>query len=268
MKQLAVNIFKFYVFINFHVALSVVALYLIFNRETDINYTAFLFFSTVSGYNFIRLFNFKGNRFFIKKFLIKHKKLVLFSLFISSLLSIYYYFRLDTFSRLALIPFMLISFFYNYHFKFAPFMKLRNNGVVKIISVAVVWAGLTTLIPTLSNGHLSYESILKFLWVFFYVILLTLSFDQRDLYIDETELKTIPQLYRSKLLYIYLILSVILGLLSLCIFKEKELIISFFIITLSAFSGYRSNEYKSYYYTAFWIEALPVFWLLILYLFT
>ena len=263
MKQLAVNIFKFYIFINIHVALSVVSLYLIFNSDVNKDYIAFLFFSTIAGYNFIRFFNFGGNRFFIKRFNASYKYIVFSTIFISSLLSLYYYLQLPHIVQFALIPLFVISFFYNYDFKFAPVLKLRNNGIVKILSVSLVWSGMVTGVPALQRDWNLQTDVFSFLWVFLYVLMLTLSFDQRDLYIDKTDLRTIPQLYRKKLFHIYFLLVLSLLILSYFIFSGKELFTGMLVIVVSAFLGYRSNEYKSFYYTAFWIEALPVFWLIV-----
>jgi len=262
LKQLAVNIFKFYIFINIHVALSVVALYLIFNPDYNAKYLGFLFFSSIAGYNFIRFFNFRGNRFFIKKFIAKYKFPVFTSILLSILLSLYFYLQLDFITQVALLPFLLMSFFYNYNYKYAPFFKLRNNGIVKILSVAIVWSGLVILVPASERGMLEFHHFLKFIWVCFYVLMLTLSFDQRDLYIDDSELRTIPQLYGEKLATIYVLITLVLSVLSLYIFDGKKLFTGLIILIISAFAGYHSNEDKSYYYTAFWIEALPVFWLL------
>ncbi len=262
LKQLLTDIFKIHVLFNLHVALSVVALYVIFNDQVNETYVHFLFFSTVLGYGFIRLFNFEGNRFFIKKFYVRYKYLFASLLFISATMSIWYYFHLKPYMQLRLIPFFAISFFYNYHFKFAPFLRLRNNGIVKIISVALVWAGLTVWVRA------SFETgmLLKFLFVFMYVLMLTMSFDQRDLYIDKQELKTIPQIFTSGLVYIYLIIASFLFILSLYIFTGIDLIISIFIVILSVILCYFSNDKKSYYYTAFWIEGLALLWFLLLYL--
>jgi len=266
LKQLALNIFKFYIFFNIHVAFSVVALYLIFNAKAEKNYIAFIFFSTILAYNIIRLFNFKNNRFFIKRFFAKNKKIFLIALTACMVLSAVYYFKLPLSSQLWLIPFFILSFFYNLDFRYAPFLKLRNNGTVKIISVAVVWSGLSVLIPGIKNQPVnSTQIILRFIWVFLYVLMLTLSFDQRDLLIDELKTKTLPQKFKNKLHFIYLITSFILMVLSYFVFDQKELVLSLFIILLSAVLCYRSNTNKSFYYTAFWIEALPVLWLALLY---
>ena len=258
MKQLLINSFKFYIYFNIHVALAVVALYMALHSNYSYRYASFLFFSTISAYNFIRLFNFGANRFFIKKFFVRFKYVILSGLIISTILSLYFLFHLPFPTHLLLIPFFLISFFYNLNFKYAPFLKLRNNGIVKIISVAVVWTGMIILIPAWIEKESLHIYLPVALWVFFYIWMLTLSFDQRDLYIDAKELKTIPQLYLKRLKLIYSIFTIILLFLSYFIFPTTEIFkISAFIL-FSTILCYRSNEHKSYYYTAFWIEALAI----------
>ncbi len=168
-------------------------------------------------------------------------------------------------AKLLLIPFLLITFFYNLDFRYAPIPKLRNNGILKIVSVAAVWSGLIVLIPQMVyQNNLKYEWILKSLFVFIYILMLTMSFDQRDLLIDKQSLKTLPQRFSAGLKYIYLIFLLILLILSFYIFKDKELIISILTIILSVILCSYSHEKKSFYYTAFWIEAIPVFWYLAL----
>jgi hypothetical protein len=167
--------------------------------------------------------------------------------------------------KIYLLPFFIITFFYNLDFRYAPISKLRNNGILKILSVATVWSGLIVIIPGLTYQTISFDLLLyKTLFVFIYILMLTLSFDQRDLFIDEKQLKTIPQRCKKKLHLIYFIFFIILIYLSFRIFSGKQLFISLFIVFISTILCSHSNENKSFYYTAFWIEALPVIWFLLL----
>lgn len=263
MKHLFLILFKIYIFFNIHVALAVIALYLIFNSTISINYIYFLFFSTIFAYNLIRLFNFGSNRFFIKKFYVKYKVFYLLFLFISGLMSFYfYYLKLPFSTKIILIPFIIITFLYNYNFTNLPLLKLRNNGILKIISVSLVWSVLTILIPEWKNIEDEKMIVLKFVFVFVYVLMLTLSFDQRDLYIDEKELKTLPQLFKGKIIYFYLIISIVLSILLFYIFKSDQLIVSLAYLLISVYLCFQSDEKKSFFYTAFWIEGFPIWWLI------
>ncbi len=263
MKQIR-KIFDFYILFNIHVALAVVSLYLIMNNHPDFIYLSFVFLSTIASYNLIRLFSFGSNRFFIKKYLVRNKYLIFILLLISSGLSFVYYFRLENNTKLMLLPFFLITALYNLDFRLSPIPKLRNNGTLKIFSVAFVWAGLTVLVPDLGQLKFLIDIILfKFVFVLLYVLLLTLAFDQRDLLIDAHSLKTIPQRYQGKMKIIYLGIGLILLILSKFVFSHHLLWIAPGMIGLSVYFAMKSHEHRSFYYTAFWIESMPILWFLL-----
>ncbi len=259
MKQRIKNIFKAYILLNIHVALSVVSLYFIFNGFKSNNYLFFLFFSTVLSYNLIRFISFGGNRFFVKAFFVKYKKTISLFLVLVTVLNIFFYLKLDLIQQVSLIPLFLITFLYNFEIKVIP--KLRQFGLIKILLVAFVWAGVTVMVPQLHllNNHTIWQS----LYVFLLVSLLTLGFDQRDILLDETHLKTIPQRFHNHLRLIYTVYFITLSLLNMIIFNSLKLFITEIIIILSVILSYRSTSHKSFYYTAFWVEAIPIFWLIL-----
>ena len=259
LKELSKKIFYSYILFNFHVAFSVVALYLLFNDSVNYDYLFLLYFSTVFSYSSIRLLSFKDNRFFIKKFFIRHKNVLFSILFISALLSFVFYSRVNINAQILLVPLVLITGLYNFEYQQIP--KLRDFGLIKILIVAFVWTGIIIVIPV--NLDFTYESLLKALFIFFYVMLLTLAFDQRDIYIDQKNIKTIPQLYYPKLIYIYLILFLVLSFLNYALFKNSIFLINELIIVISGFMCLKSGIKNSFFYTTFWIEGLPVFWLLL-----
>ena len=93
--------------------------------------------------------------------------------------------------------------------------------------------------------------------------MLTLSFDQRDILIDQPELKTLAQLYPHKKQIIYLVLLTLFLTLNYFIFDtERAFVLSNMMILISIILCFRSDNNKNFYYTAFWIEALPIFWFL------
>jgi len=251
---------KNYILLNFHVALSVVALYLIFNRSFETKYALFIFFSTVFSYTFIRLIIFDGNRFFIRKFYAQNKILLIILLLSSSVLSLYLYWQLDLTRQLMLIPLFLITGLYNFEYKKMP--KLRDFGLIKILIVAFVWAGITVLVPQFN--HIDKVVLFKALFVFLYIILLTLSFDQRDILLDQQGLKTIPKRFNRHIIFIYLSFLFLLTLLNFLIFRGNAFYLTEFILILSGFLCYRSSQHQSFYYTAFLIEALPILWYILL----
>lgn len=257
MKDFFKHIFDLYLILNIHVALAVVALYLVFNRDVNIIYVLFLLSSTIVSYNFIRLLSFGGNRFFIKKYYVKYKGAVMMFLGLMTLVSIWSFIRLNLIVQLAMIPLFIITFLYNFDYQNVP--KFRDNGIIKILIVGFVWAGLVVLLPHFNN--IDAVILLKTILVFFFVVMLTLGFDKRDILIDQTELKTLPQLFPNRMFSIYFIFFIILSGLNFIIYNNPINWLNELVIFLSTLMSYRSNAEKSFYYTAFWLEAMPIFWL-------
>ncbi len=261
MKTPLSKILNLYIFTNIHVALSVVSLYLIFNKEIDFNYLIFLFASTIFSYGFIRIINIESNRKIYKSYYYDYKILFWAILIISFISTFYTYLKLDLFIQITLIPLGLITIFYQTKFQFFSF---RQNGILKVLSVGFVWASLVVLLPEIYHFN-DYETILlKFIFVFIYILMLTISFDQRDVLVDQFELRTLPQRYSHLKKLIYFIFFLILFTFIILIYNNVyEFVTAIFILLLSIVLCYNSTEKRGFYYTAFWIEALPIFWLII-----
>jgi hypothetical protein len=256
LKQILKNIFDAYILLNFHVAFAIVSIYLIFNKNIDFNYSFFIFFSTILSYNLIRLLGFSGNRFFIKRFYIQFKKsvkLLLLSLF---LITAYLFLRLDIQKQMSLIPLFIITFLYNFEYRKLP--RLRDFGFIKIALVAFVWAGMTVMVPHIH--HLNSYYFLEAVFVFFLIILLTLGFDQRDVLIDREDLGTIPQKYHHSLWLIYVFLLLLLSILNFYLMSHKTFIVTETVLIIATSMSYTSTTEKSFYYTAFWLESIPIIW--------
>ncbi len=260
LKDFFKHIFDLYIILNIHVALAVTALYLVFNLQRDMVYMIFLFTSTIVSYNLIRLISFGSNRFFIKKYYARYKRVIIWFLVTTGLSMLISFFKLDLTTQIALIPLFIITFMYNFDYKNLP--KFRDNGILKILIVGFVWAGLVILIPQFQS--IDQTIILRILLVFFYIVMLTTGFDKRDILIDRSNLKTLPQLFPNRMFLVYLIFFIILSVLNFLLYQTTNTFwINESIIFLSSLMSYRSNTEKSFYYTAFWLEAMPFFWFLL-----
>jgi len=256
LKKYFIKIINLYIFLNFHVAFSVVATYLIFGLNNNENYVFFLFFSTVFSYGFIRLIDLSSNRKTFKSYFYDYRFLFYGILILSFLSTLYFYFKLDIYTQLTLIPLSLITVSYQ--------TKLRKNGLVKLLTVAFIWAMLTTVLP-IDWEIINIRLFIHFIYVFLYILMLTLSFDQRDILIDQPELKTLAQLYPHKKQIIYLVLLSLFFTLNYFIFtNERDFLLGNLMILISIILCFSSDNKKNFYYTAFWIEALPVIWLLLI----
>jgi len=173
----------------------------------------------------------------------------------------------------VLFPFLLMTLFY-----VIPLFKIRNLEVsfrnlpgLKIFSIGFAWAGVSVLFP-LYEAEIEFTTriYLEFIMRILILIVILIPFDIRDVKSDSEKLKTLPQVlgvYASKWLgYILLFLFVILILLG-----QKQLNNEVFInvgisILAGLFLGFSSPE-KSRFYTSFWVESIPVFWLVLIVLF-
>ena len=146
--------------------------------------------------------------------------------------------------------------------------NLRDISGLKVYVIALVWCGVTVILPVFNNnGMFSQDAIITIIQNFILVIALMLPFEIRDLNYDSLKLATIPQKIGVKntkrLGYILVLLFYFVeyfkdnidatGLLFQCVIS---IILCVFI--------YFANEDRNAYYTSFWVEALPVIWMLLM----
>lgn len=264
------KILDFYVDSSLHVALSSLSLVLVtrdvFNISLDIFYSLFVFCSTVVSYNFIK--NFKLDK--------KYYGLILsfsnpetYLNILSLIIIIYCYLNLLLIQQILIIPFVLITILYALPFslinKTSAFRGLRLVPYLKVYLVAIVWCGVTLIIPLIKYGDTDLLNVLCFgLERFIFIVLLMLPFEIRDLKDDELRLFTIPQIIgvvNTKRLGVALFL--VLCVLNLLFLKlENNVSLTIYLLTLLLLL--KANEKRSKYYTSFWLEAIPILWLIMI----
>jgi len=225
----------------------------------------FVFFGTVTGYNFVKYAKVAGLHHHSLTDMLK--TIQIFSL-ICFLLLLVCLFQLSYKTLLTTAIFGIFTFFYA-----VPLMNhknLRNFGGLKIFVVALVWAGVTVIVPLVS-AKLEIEANAWFSFVqrFLLVIALTLPFEIRDLKYDIQRLQTLPQqlgLVKVKGFGLLLLAIVIIlegfknnlhweGLLSLCL-----------VCVLIGFSLVVSKTKQPKYLASFWVEGIPILWMGLWYL--
>ena len=268
--KLLKRVFTFYINSSIHVALAVVALLAISVLEYDLKVPkelwAFVFLSALIGYNFVKYAKVAG---------LHHRSLTnslrviqVFSALCFVMLAIIA-FRLSIDVLLLTIGFGLTTFFYA-----VPLLRsknLRNFSGIKIFIVAFVWAGVTVIIPMVaSENSISGDVLLTFFQRILVVVALILPFEIRDVPYDSLNLKTLPQqvgVRNSKLLG----LAVLILCLVFEFFKHDShvaYILSLLVFCLSLGGLLMlSKTYQSRYFASFWVEGLPILWLLIFVLF-
>ena len=267
------HFFDFYLNSSIHVALAVYSLSLItlksFNILYDENVLCFIFFATITGYNFVKFFGIaKWHHRSLATWL---KIIQVFSL-LCFVLMCYYGLQLKTEVLLYILGLGLLTFLYAIPFLPKRFyldsqQNLRNISGLKVYVIALVWVGVTVVLPLLNNEHpLNADVVITALQRFVFVIALMLPFEIRDLSYDSLKLATIPQKIGVKH-------TKTIGVLLLMLFFFLEffkddlqassiLVLIIVLLTTLLFVVF-SNIKRSKYYSAFWVEGIPMIWLLL-----
>ncbi len=260
------KIVDFYIFSNIHVALACFSLtkLSLLNWQNNTNVIPlFVFFATVASYNYIRLMRKKNIKSWLSLWL-QNNKSALFLLSALSLLGASIFaINLTLKAILVLVPFTFLTFLYVLPKRLSQSLNLRNLPALKIFIIALSWAGITVLFPLIQFGIFSEKVLWLFLQRFLFVVVLTLPFDIRDMPYDSKNLLTLPHLLGLRNVKIvglvFLSLSV---LIESYIFGTHSFWITIFIaISLAALllkAGINQNKY----YSAFWVEGIPILWLM------
>ena len=260
-----------------HVAMAVISLTWITVLQLELlylnNLILFVFFATVVGYNFVKYFGVAKTH---------HRRLTgsLHSIQWFTILALvamcYFGLRLGFNTLVVLGVLALITFLYAIPILpmrlFRDQQKnLREISGLKIYLIALVWTLTTVVLPVVESGiDLSSDILILGVQRFVFVIVLMLPFEIRDLNYDSLKLATIPQkigIRKTKIIGVVLMLLFFLS----DYFKDEldgnsiitTCIVVFFTVLFLIFS----KKKQSKYYTAFWIEGLPIFWLFVLLVF-
>lgn len=263
--------FKFYINSSLHVALAVVSFTMVtfqnFNLTADRDIVVFVFFSTVVAYNFVKYFPvLKLQRETITAEL---KRIVLLSfLSIIPLVMTLFTMTLETFLFIVCLGILTLL----YVLPFLPKTKnLRDVSGLKIFVIALVWTGTTVGLPFFETDQgyilLARETIFYASSRFFLIIALTIPFEIRDTKLDSPYLKTLPQwvgVTNTKVIGVLLsLLSLVILVLSGEDFTSLYMILYILVIGFIVFS----NQDNTLYYSAFWVESLPLLWFMSIFIF-
>ena len=140
--------------------------------------------------------------------------------------------------------------------------NLRSIGGVKIYIIAFVWAITTVVLPIFeSQITLNSDHWILVLQRIFIVIVLMLPFEIRDLDVDQLYLSTIPQkigIQNTKIVgYALLGDSILLEFFKHQFNLNRFLILTFSVVLLAVFLA-KSTKKRNRYYSVFWVEAIPI----------
>lgn len=264
----AKKIFDFYLNSSIHVALAVTSFagitMLIHDLNMDHNLLFFIFFGTITGYNFVKYSGVAKFQHF--NLSVNLKIIQVFSL-LCFLVLIYYALKQPVYVILATVFLGLLTLLYSLPV-FSNSKNLRSFTGVKIFVIAFVWAGVTVILPALEPGLITDEDIyVEFVQRTMFVIVLTIPFDIRDIHFDSDQLGTIPQIFGVKKARTFGI-SLLIAVLMSEFFKQvtgiSEIMVLVLIILLTAFLIQKSVIRQRRYFASFWVESVPVLWLIFL----
>jgi hypothetical protein len=263
------KLFVFYLNASIHVAFAVFSFVKIteiyFELESNNAFSFFIFFATITGYNFVKYF---GIAKFHHRSLTDDLKIIQIFSLLSFLLMCYFGFQLSIKTLFLLVGFGLLTILYAIPFLSGFQKNLRNVSYLKIIVVALVWAGVTVVVPILdAHDILDYQKVtLLFLQRFLIVAVLILPFDIRDIKYDVISLQTIPRKIgiqnTKKLGFVLLLFALVIEFLISTQTTSKNIFLGFSFAIL--FFLMRAKENQSKYYSSFWVESLPIAWWILL----
>ena len=268
------QLFDFYINSSIHVALSVYSLAWITLLEFDISYDEnvlyFIFYASITGYNFVKYF---GIAKFHHRSLTNWLKVIQIFSFLCFILMFYYGLKLHTEVLLYFAGFGIITFFYA-----IPFLpkrlfldsqhNLRTIGGLKIYLIALVWSGVTVFLPLINNDYdINTDIIITVIQRYVFIVVLMLPFEIRDLRYDSLKLSTVPQkigVKQTKIMGGFLLIVFFF----LEFFKDEIAFYQILVLLITCIATVVflvfSKIEQGKYYSSFWVEGIPMFWLLLL----
>lgn len=259
--------FKLYISNNIHVALAVFSLTKITLLKYNIieNYIPFFtFFSTILSYSFIQYYQFHDIK--IGNWLKTQRKNITIFGWISIVFLFYLMIKVKLPALFTLIPFFLATVFYVVPLA-SNRSNLRNIATLKLFLIAISWTGVTVIFPMI-NYEIPFQKdiYIHIVQVFLFIIGITIPFDIRDMLHDNPKIRTLPQIIGLKK-------SKFIGLIVLSLFflmeflknetTDSEILIKLIISTTSMVLLIFANDNQPKYYSSFWIESLPILWIIL-----
>jgi len=261
------SLFRWYVYTHVHTALAAVALYALYmwgiSAPFDRRYALFLGASTFAYYNFLHLLHLPDLRPCVQQRLRRRAGWVGVSAWVAALVGLTAWWRSPYRSLwyAFVFPAVLALLYHNRPAR-ALWPGLRPKGVFKVLSVPLVWAALAAGIPALATMDLP-RAAFVFVHAFLFVLLWTVPFDMRDLALDKESMLTLPRIFKEKIFLAVVPLWLVYAVLTLMVFRPyKESILLFEIgglLLLGAVAA-ASRCNRRYFFTAFWVEGIPI-WL-------
>jgi len=258
------RIFDFYINSSIHVSLAVISLVFVTYETFDISchkeFVLFVFFASITGYNFIKYSRVaKLHHLSLAESL---RAIQLFSL-VSFVCMVYFAIQLSFNVLFVCSVFGLLTLLYALPV-LSQKRNLRSFYGAKMYTIALVWSGVTTLLPIINDLHeLNIDVWISFVQRFLFIIVITLPFDIRDLNFDREDINTIPKnlgIKYTKLLGIILIIMLFILEFLKDEFQYNNAFSLCLVCLFSAMFLIASSDKQYKYYASFFVEGLPMIW--------
>jgi len=258
------SIFDFYLDASIHVALAIYSLieitFLILNISPHHHLSYFIFFGSISCYNFMK-YGVEAEKYFLVASQY-HRGIQVLS-FISLGFAIYHVHFLNFETWIGIAGLILLTGLYT--LPVLPKAKnLRSWGGFKIFVVAIVWAGAPVLLPALSAKlMISWDVGIEIFQRFILVLILLVPFEIRDLKYDKEELRTLPQRFgvtNSKIVGSFATLLFFFASFLKDELSTTELVLKGVLFLALGWVMYNTKRSQTKYFASFWVEAIPIFW--------
>lgn len=264
------KLFDFYINSSIHVSLAVVALAVIsclhFQLPLDWWLLGFIFFGSITGYNFVK---YAGIAKLHHKSLTRTLKWIQIFSFVSFLLLIWFVLQMPLKILLWTAIFGAFTLLYALPV-FSKRRNLRSFSGIKIFIIALVWSGVTVILPLVdASKAFSSDIVLEFVQRFLLVLVWILPFEIRDLKYDLEQLGTLPQrvgVTGTKIAGTILLLVVFFTELLKDSFTTESLVGFYVMAMISGILVWKAKERQSSYYASFWVEGIPIYWLIVLFI--
>ena len=251
------TLFNFYIDASVHVALAIMCLVYVTDFTNGICrhivYPSCVFFGTIVAYNFLKYVELIA----IKRVFTQKTIAVIGFTLISFLAFLFFFFWLKRSIQIQIIVAALLVLVY-------PF--LRKQGWLKMFLVSVVITIVSVYIPFYLKKPIVMDYYITLIQRFLFVTSLMIPFEIYDSQLDGKQLNTLPQRFgirKSKLFGIALLVPFIV----MEFLKESVSLTVVPIGLLTVLAINFTQLKRSKYYTSFWVESIPVVWLVLVFLF-
>ncbi|MCR9182474.1 MAG: hypothetical protein NXH73_06075 [Flavobacteriaceae bacterium] len=258
-------VFNFYIQSSIHVAIAIVALMLLsgmyLNIPPDFYLSGFVFCAAISGYNFVKYAGIA--KWYHRRLTTSLKTIQILSLF-SFFVMFFFFWHLPVSVKIFAVITGLLTLLYAVPLK-RKWKNFRSIPGMKLLLIALVLILTTVLMPAFYNeSGLGLPVLILCFLRFFWVLVLILPFEIRDLQVDNISLGTIPQqlgIFKTKIFGIILLVLLAFAEIYFNTIFANSLWVVLLVVLVTGLALWYSKEKQSFYYTAFWVEGIPIVWL-------